>query len=35
VVRHRNRLPREMVEDLFLKIFKVRLEGSVSNLVKL
>jgi len=35
VVKHWNRLPREVVDALFLEIFKVRLDGAVSNLIEL
>jgi len=33
VVRHWNRLPREVVDALSLEILKVRLEGTLSNLI--
>ncbi|KFR04952.1 hypothetical protein Y956_16476, partial [Nipponia nippon] len=33
VVRHRNRLPREVVDALSLEVFKARLDGALSNLV--
>ncbi|KFW61747.1 hypothetical protein AS28_03204, partial [Pygoscelis adeliae] len=33
VVRHRNRLPREVVDAPSLEVFKARLDGAVSNLV--
>ena len=33
VVRHRNRLPREVVNVPSLEAFKARLDGAVSNLV--
>ena len=33
VVRHWNRLPREVVYALTVKTFKARLNGSLSNLV--
>ena len=33
VVRHWNRLPREVVDVLSLEVFKARLNGSLSNLV--
>ncbi|KFQ27283.1 hypothetical protein N332_13321, partial [Mesitornis unicolor] len=33
VVDHWNRLPREVVEAPSLEIFKVRLDGAVSNLI--
>ena len=32
VVRHRNRLPREVVDILFLETFKVRLNRALGNL---
>jgi len=35
VVRHRNRLPRKVVDAPSLEIFKIRLEGAVSNLIVL
>ena len=34
VVRHWNRLPREVVDALSLEVFKARLDGALSNLVK-
>jgi len=34
-VKHRNRLPREVVEVPSLETFKVRLDGALSNLMKL
>ncbi|KGL96037.1 hypothetical protein N301_02987, partial [Charadrius vociferus] len=33
VVRHWNRLPREVVDAPSLEIFKARLDGALSNLV--
>ncbi|KFM14098.1 hypothetical protein AS27_05525, partial [Aptenodytes forsteri] len=33
VVRHWNRLPREVVDDPSLEVFKARLDGALSNLV--
>ncbi|KFZ51737.1 hypothetical protein N321_01482, partial [Antrostomus carolinensis] len=33
VVDHWNRLPREIVEAPSLEIFKVRLDGAISNLL--
>ncbi|KGL86448.1 hypothetical protein N301_05339, partial [Charadrius vociferus] len=33
VVRHWNRLPREVVDVPSLKVFKARLDGALSNLV--
>jgi len=33
VVRHWNRLPREVVDDPSLETFKPRLDGALSNLV--
>ncbi|KFR06227.1 hypothetical protein Y956_15571, partial [Nipponia nippon] len=33
VVRHWNRLPREAVDAPCLEVFKVRLDGALSNLV--
>ena len=33
VVRHWNRLSREIVADLFLKVFRARLDGALINLV--
>ena len=35
VVRHWNRLPREVVDALSLETLKVRLDGTVSNLMEL
>ena len=32
VVRHWNRLPREVVADPSLEVFKARLDGALSNL---
>jgi len=32
-VRKWNRLPRELVDALFLEVFKARLDGALSNLV--
>ncbi|KFP22218.1 hypothetical protein Z169_08502, partial [Egretta garzetta] len=33
VVRHWNRLPREVVDAPSLEVFKARLDGTLSNLV--
>ncbi|KFR01725.1 hypothetical protein Y956_13044, partial [Nipponia nippon] len=33
VVRHRNRLPTEVVDAPSLEVFEARLEGALSNLV--
>ena len=33
VVRHWKRLPREIVDALSLEVFKVRLDGPLSNLI--
>ena len=33
VVRHRNRLPREVVDAPSLEVFKARLDGTLSSLV--
>ncbi|KFQ92187.1 hypothetical protein Y956_00140, partial [Nipponia nippon] len=33
VVRHWNRVPREVVDALSLEVFKARLDGALSNLV--
>jgi len=33
VVRHWNRLPREAVNALSLEVFKLRVDGALSNLV--
>ena len=33
VVKHWNRLPREVVDAPFLETFKVRLDGALSNLI--
>ncbi|KFP18574.1 hypothetical protein Z169_12716, partial [Egretta garzetta] len=33
VVKHWNRLPREVVEAPSLEIFKARLDGALSNLI--
>jgi len=33
VVRHGNRLPREVVDDPYLEVFRPRLDGALSNLV--
>ena len=33
VVKHWNRLPREVVDALSLEVFKARLDGALSNLV--
>ncbi|KFQ04738.1 hypothetical protein N330_05866, partial [Leptosomus discolor] len=33
VVRHWNRLPKEVVDAPSLKVFKTRLDGALSNLV--
>jgi len=33
VVKHRNRLPREMVDTPSLEVYEARLDGTLSNLV--
>ncbi|KFP12163.1 hypothetical protein Z169_13736, partial [Egretta garzetta] len=33
VVKHQNRLPREVVEAPSLEAFKARLDGALSNLI--
>jgi len=33
MVRHWNKLPREMVDDPSLEMFKVRLDRALSNLI--
>ncbi|KFO93874.1 hypothetical protein N320_12406, partial [Buceros rhinoceros silvestris] len=33
VVKHQDRLPREMVDDPSLKTLKVRLNGALGNLI--
>ncbi|KFP40793.1 hypothetical protein N324_12720, partial [Chlamydotis macqueenii] len=33
VMKHRNRLPREVVDDPSLETFKARLDGALSNLI--
>jgi len=33
VIRHRNRLPRDMVDAPFLDTFKARLDQALSNLI--
>ncbi|KFQ88234.1 hypothetical protein N337_01035, partial [Phoenicopterus ruber ruber] len=33
VVKHWNRLPKEVVDAPFLDTFKVRLDGALSNLI--
>ncbi|KFP21580.1 hypothetical protein Z169_02265, partial [Egretta garzetta] len=33
VVKHWNRLPREVVEALSLEAFKARLDGALNNLI--
>ena len=35
VMKHRHRLPREVVNTPSLETFKVRLDGALSNLIKL
>ena len=35
VVKHWNRLPREIVEAPYLETFQARLDGALSNLTKL
>ena len=35
VVKHWNRLPRAVVDALFLETFKVRLDGALSKLIEL
>ena len=33
VVKHWNRLPREVVDAPSLEVFKIRLDGALSNLI--
>lgn len=33
MVRHRDRLPREVVDASFLEVFKARLDGFLGNLI--
>ena len=33
VTRHCNRLPRDVVDAPLLEVFKVRLDGALSNLI--
>lgn len=34
VVRYCNRLPREVVDDLSLKVFKARMDGVLNSLIQ-